>query len=807
MENFLRNLKYGARVLARNPGFTVIAMLTLALGIGANTAIFSLVNTLMLKPLPYKDAASLVVPATVFDRLHTDRGSVSYPDLLDWKAQTDLFDAVGAYSSGTSDVTGGEEPERLKALSVGEGYFEAMSAPPLIGRVFTPQEFLPGPAGRVIVLTHGLWMRRFGGDTTVLNRTIELSGVPYVVVGVMPKDSTWPADAEIIRPNGLGGTPPPMLMRRDNHVMRAVARLKPGVSIQQAQARLTVMAARIAREATHREGTSWKLHSMRDYIVGPIIQRTLIVLGSVLFVLLIACGNIANLLLARGAAREREIAVRSALGAGWNQLAGQFLAESALLTLGGSLAGVAIGYLGLRGLIHFAPPDIPRLGDIRIDLSVLAFTMTLSVLTAIVFGLVPTIKARRVEAVDAFREGGRSQSGGVRGGRMRNLLVVCELTLAIVLLVGAGLLIRSFGQLQNVNPGFSTHNLLTLQVGLPRSRYAGPQVPSAFEQMTASIRRLPGVLSASATGSLPLGGGGGYLGRVFLREGQPDPPASRDAQAQWTVIQPGFFQTLGVPVISGRVFTDRDLKDSSPVIILSQSMAREMFPNQNPLGRRIRSWRDENLYREIVGIVGDLRNSDLAEDPGNCVYIPHAQDSWNSMVFTIRTQGDPYPLLKSIRSEIWSQDPKLAISEIKTMDAIVDEELARTKFSMFLLGVFAAIALLLAAIGIYGVMAYSVAQRTREIGIRMALGASRADVLRMVGNRGLMLAIVGVALGLGGALGLTRFMKSLLFGVSPADPETLTAVCALLIGVTMAACYIPARRATKVEPVEALRYE
>ena len=410
MEHFLRNLKYGARVLARNPGFTTIAMLTLALGIGANTAIFSLVNALMLKPLPYKDAASLVVPATVFDRLHTDRGSVSYPDILDWKAQTDLFEAVGAYSSGTSDVTGGEEPERLKALSVGEGYFEAMAAPPLIGRVFTPQEFLPGPAGRVIVLTHGLWMRRFGGDTAVLNRTIELSGIPYMVVGVMPKDSTWPADAEIIRPNGLGGTPPPMLMRRDNHVMRAVARLKPGVSIQQAQARLTVMAARIAREATHREGTSWKLHSMRDYIVGPVIQRTLIVLlGSVLFVLLIACGNIANLLLARGAAREREIAVRSALGAGWNQLAGQFLAESALLTLGGSLAGVAIGYLGLRGLIHFAPQDIPRLGDIRIDWSVLAFTMTLSVLTAIVFGLVPTIKARRVEAVDAFHEGGRSR--------------------------------------------------------------------------------------------------------------------------------------------------------------------------------------------------------------------------------------------------------------------------------------------------------------------------------------------------------------------------------------------------------------
>lgn len=795
--------------MARNPGFALIAMVTLALGIGANTAIFTLVNALMLKPLPYKDAASLMVPATVFDRLHTDRGSNSYPDILDWKAQTDLFAAVGAFNTAGMDVTDGEAPERLKGLTVGEGYFEAMGSAPLIGRTFTPQEYLPGPAGRVIVITHGLWMRRFGGDAKALNSTMEISGIPHVVVGVMPPDSTWPSDGEILRPNGLGGTPPQFMMRRDNHGTRTIARLKPGVTIQQAQARLTAMAARIAREATHRDGTSWKLHSLRDYIVGPVIQRTLIVLmGSVLFVLLIACCNVANLLLAKGAAREREVAIRSALGAGWKQLAGQFLAESALLTLGGSLAGVAIGYLSLKGLIRFAPPDIPRLDDIRMDFSVLAFAITLAVLTAVVFGLVPAVKSRHIEAVDAFREGGRSQSGGLRRGRMRNVLVVCELTLAIVLLAGAGLLIRSFGQLQNVDPGFSTRNLLTLVVGLPRSRYAPPQVAAAFDEMTSNIRRLPGVVSVSATGSLPLGaGGGGYLGRVFLREGQPDPPASRDAQAQWTVIQPGFFQTLGVPVISGRAFTDRDLKDAPPVIILSQSMAREMFPDQNPLGRRIRSWRDENLYREIVGVAGDLRNSDLAEDPGNCVYIPHAQDPWNSMALTVRTQGDPYPLLKSIRSEIWSHDPKLAISGIKTMGAIVDEELARTRFSMFVLGVFAGIALLLAAIGIYGVMAYSVAQRTREIGIRMALGATRSDVLQMVSRRGLILSAVGVVLGLGGALGLTRFMKALLYGTSPADPGTLAAVCALLVLVTMGACYIPARRATKVEPVEALRYE
>jgi predicted permease len=579
MDSLLRNLQYGARVLARGPGFTAIAMATIALAIGANTAIFSLVNALMLKSLPYHEAARIVVPATVFDRLHTDRGSVSYPDILDWKAQTDLFEAVGAYNGASWDATGTEEPERLKGLAVGDGYFQAMGAGPVIGRLFAAQEYLPGPVGRVVVITYGLWMRRFGGDKTILNTTIELSGVPYVVIGVMPKDSTWPTDAEIFRPNGLGGTPPQSLMRRDNHIMRAIARLKAGVSIEQAQGRLTVMAGRIAEEATHREGTSWKLHSMRDYIVGPAIQRTLIVLlGSVLFVLLIACGNVANLLLVRGGVREREVAIRSALGAGWNQLASQFLAESALLTLGGTAGGIAIGFLGLKALIHLAPPEIPRLDDIRIDPAVLAFTATIAILTAIVFGLIPTFKARQVEAADAFREGGRSQSSGVRRARLRSLLVIAELALAIILLVGAGLLIRSFGQLQNVSPGFATRNLLTLVVGLPRSRYGGPQVSSAFEQMTAGIRRLPGVLSASATGSLPLGGGGGgYLGRVFLREGQPEPPVSSDVQAQWTVIQPDVFKTLGVSVIAGRAFTDHDLKNSAPVIIISQAMAREMF--------------------------------------------------------------------------------------------------------------------------------------------------------------------------------------------------------------------------------------
>jgi putative ABC transport system permease protein len=551
------------------------------------------------------------------------------------------------------------------------------------------------------------------------------------------------------------------------------------------------------------------LHSLRDWIVGPIIQRTLLVLlGSVLFVLLIACANVANLLLVRGAAREREVAIRGALGAGWRRLTSQFLAESALLTLAGAVAGIALGYAGLRALIHFAPPDIPRVGDVRIDMTVLIVTSGLCIATAIVFGLIPAIKARAIAPVDAFREGGRSQSGGVRGGRLRNVLVVCELALSIILLSGAGLLVRSFSQLQHVNPGFPTHNLLTMEIALPRARYGGPpQIAAAYQQITDGIRRIPGVVSAAAASSLPVGGGGGHLGRVFLSEGQPDPPASKDTFAQWNVIQTDYFRTMGIPVRAGRAFSEHDTIDSPLVIVISESMAKEKFPNQNPLGKRIRSWRDENKYREIVGVVGDQRYRGLAEDPVNLVYVPHTQDSWNGLLLAIRTQGDPQALVRSIRSEIWSHDAKLAIADIKTMDAIVDEELARPRFSMFLLGLFALTALVLAAIGIYGVIAYSVAQRTREIGIRMALGASRGDVLRMIGRRGAALAAAGVVCGVGGALALTRLMKSLLFGVSPSDPGTFVAVCAALVVVTLAACYIPSRRATAVEPLEALRYE
>ena len=808
LERLGKDLRYGVRLLARNPRFAAIAFLTLGLGIGANTAIFSLVEGLLLKPLPYRHADQLVVPATIFQRFNSDRGSVAYADVLDWKAQSDLFAAVSAYSPGDVDVTGEGEPERVHVLAVEADYFRVFERPLLIGRSFTAEETLPG-ASRVAVLSHAMWLRRYGGDRHVLGRRLELNGVPCEVIGITRQSSTWPTEAEMLVPLRIAPLKDPDLLRRDNHIFQALARLKQGASLQGAQARLTVMGERLAHQDANRAGTNWKLHPLAAYIIGPTLRQTLLVLfGAALFVLLIACVNVANLLLVRGAAREKEVAIRNALGAGWNRLAAQFMAESLLLSAGGGLAGIVGGYWSLKGLIRFAPEDVPWLDRVHMDLGVMAFTTVLCLATVVLAGVVPAIQAARLEPVEYLREGTRTSSGGRRSGRLRGLLVISELALAIVLLTGAGLLIRSFSRMQRIDPGFSTRNLLTFQITLPHARYeTPPQVAAGFEQITSAIRRIPGVLSAAATSSLPVGGGGYYLGRVFLREGQPEPPATTDTQAAWSVIMPEYFATLGIRVLQGRQFNDHDTQQSPPVVIISRSMAKQMFPGQNPLGHRIRSWRDENLYREIVGVVDDLHYDSLTEKIGNNVYVPHRQDTWGTLAVLVRTTGDPQALLPSLRRQVASVDSRLAIAAVKTMDQIVAAELARPRFSMFLLVIFGATALILAAIGTYGVMAYNVEQRVREIGIRMALGAARADVLKMVAGGAARLAGAGVLGGIAGAAALTRLMRTLLFGVSPTDVQTFALVAALLTFVALAAAYLPARRATRVDPTVTLRTE
>ncbi|RPJ59155.1 MAG: ABC transporter permease, partial [Acidobacteria bacterium] len=669
-------------------------------GIGANVAIFSIVRPVLLKPLPYVDADRVVVPATIFTRYNNDRGSVAFIDIMDWKARGDLFESVAAFHSTSADIAAGEEPERVRALLVDEAYFSVMGAPPQIGRFFTPEENLPnGPP--VAVLGHGLWMRLFGGDPGAVGGRIEIRGTPHTIVGVARPGSTWPADAELFRALGSGGQPTADMLRRDNHEYLAVARLRPGVSIEQAQAKLTAMGAEVAKRETTRAGTNWKLHPLASYIVGPILGQTLIVLfGAVLFVLLIACVNVMGLLLARGAARQREVAIRNALGAGWTRIAGQLLAESALLSAAGAAAGVFTGYWMLKGIVRFAPPDIPRLEEATIDHAVVGFAIGLSAVTTILAALAPAWQAARVDASRSFHESGRGASGGLRTGRLRSLLVVSELALSIVLLTGAGLLIRSFGRIQAVDPGIDTKNLLTMQISLPQARYAGtPQVTDGFEQLAVAIGAVPGVKMVSATSALPLGGGGFYLGRVFLREGQPEPPASADTAGNWKVVRPRFFEVMGISIVEGRGFTPYDTASSTPVIVVSRSMARQMFPDGGALGRRIRSWRDENLYREIVGIAEDTHFDGLTENVSNDVYIPHAQNTWRSLVLLVRTDRDPGEVVNGVRGAMRSVDKKLPAADVRTLDQVMDRNLARPRFIMLLLTIFGLVAVLLAAVG------------------------------------------------------------------------------------------------------------
>ncbi len=806
MRTLIHDLRYSIRTLCRTPGFTGVVIFLLALGIGANTAIFSFVSAVMLKPLPYKDADRLAVPATIFRQLDTDRGSSSMPDVLDWKAQRDLFDAVSAYQGDTFDLTGVGEPERVNGLSVDESYFRVMSAPPLAGRTFSAEENLP-ENNRVVVISEGLWLRRFGADPKAVGMTVDLSGVPHKIIGVMRKDSVWPGDADIWKPSGFA-RPPEWTMRRDNHMFETVAKLHPGVSIAQAQARLTVMGERIAREAEHRAGTGWKLHSLHDWIVPPDVRRILaVLLATVGAVLLIACVNVANLLLARGTARAREIAIRAALGAGSRRLMRLFLSESALLAAAGAVAGLAFAAALMRVLLRLTPDGVPRIEGVALDWRVLGFTAAVSVLTALAFGLLPAAHAVRPARPERFREGAHGL-GGVHGRKLRSALVISEVALTTVLLIGAGLLVRTFVHMLRIDPGVATENLITMQVSLPHSRYketAG--IAGALDQITDSVRHVPGVLSASAVSALPVSGGGYYLGRVFLATGVPDPPAGKDTFGAWNVAQPGYFRTMGIQVLRGRDFDERDGEKSTPVIIISEGMAREMFPGQDPIGKRIRSWRDENVYREIVGIARDTRYYGLTDKPANTVYVPHRQDAWRTMVLTARTKTDPYALLPSIRGAIRAHDPKLTIAEIRTMDQVLSTALSSVRFTTFLLAVFAGLALTLAAVGIYGVMSYVVARRAHEFGVRMALGAQARDVLRNVLGQGIAITLAGITLGILSAAALTRLLASLVFGVSPRDLATFLAIAGAVTVIALAACLIPARRATRVDPSIALRYE
>ncbi|MFL6212370.1 MAG: ABC transporter permease [Blastocatellia bacterium] len=808
---FIQDLRYGVRMLVKRPGFTVVAVLTLALGIGANTTIFSFVNAILLRPLPYKSADQLVVPVSFNPSRGFDNASISYADYIDWK-NADIFEHVAALNLlNVADLGGGNgEPERVQVASVSEDYFAVMRSDAVIGRTFREDDYNPPGPARVAMISYNLWQRRFGGDPDIINQKVYLSGRPLPVIGVTAKDSTWPEDRDVIVPLAVGPNPNADQMRRDNLVWSGLARLKSDVPPAQVNAAMAAIAARLEDQYPEaRGGWSNRIVSLRDYVVGDQLRNSLLVLLAVVgCVLLIACVNVANLLLVRAASREREMAIRLALGAGRGQLIRQLLTESLLLAVIGGGLGFLLAVWGVDLLKSVAPGDLPRLEQVRVSSGVLWFAIATSLATALICGVIPALQSSRTDLQQALKESSRSATGGTRTRFARNALVVSEIALSLVLLIGAGLAIRSFMRVQKIDPGFQVDRLVTMELNAHRARYTDEaRIAAFYKTLIDNLRSAPGVEAVAASSALPLGGGGFYLGRSFLIEGQPEPPAGRDYDANWNVISPRYFETTGIRLIAGRDFDEHDTAEATKVIIINRTLAQQMFGDDSPLGKRIQSWRDEKQLREIVGVVEDVRYYGRDDKLRGLVYVPHAQDSWRSMAVTVRTTADPASAASTLRNRVAEVDKELAVAKLQTMTTVLNRSVAPRRASMLLLAAFGSLAALLACIGIYGVLSYTVTQRAQEIGVRIALGASSGDVLRLVIGQGMKLTLAGVALGLGAAFGLTRLMASLLYSTSATDPLTFVAIPLVLTGVALVACFVPARRATRVDPIVALRYE
>jgi putative ABC transport system permease protein len=814
MEAFLQDVKYGIRMLLKNPGFTAIAILTLALGIGANTAIFSVVNAEILRPLAFRDPGQLMHVATSNVRIHTTNGAISYPDFADWRAQNHVFQDMAAYTDVSFALTGTVQPAHLEAASVSTGLFNLLGVAPELGRTFLPEE--DEPHHHVVILSDRLWKDRFGGDPHIIGRVITLDNSGYSVVGVMPASFQYPLQRE---PAELWSTlgplrestdgSPSMAEHRSAHFLQAVARLKSGVTLAEAQANLDVITASLAKQYPDSDKYSGAhLTSEQEQMTHDIRPALFVMMVAVGFVLLIACVNVANLLLARATARTREIAIRTALGAGRKRVVRQLLTEALLLALMAGALGLLIASWGIAILIRFSPADVPRVASIQMDGWVLLFTMALSLATGMLFGLAPALQVSRANIVDALKEGALSTTAGRGRHTLRSALVVVETALALVLLVGSGLLIRSLLRLQNVNPGFDPHSVMTSDVDLPDAKYSDTQKAQFFRELIPQLRALPGVQAAAAIYPLPMGGD--EIRTTFQIDGHPVAP-SEEPHASLRTVTPDYFATMRIPLLQGRDFSARDEGDSTPVVIINEALARQYFPNENPIGKHIKpsvaSSTPEPLMREIVGVVGNVKFRNLSEEWAPESYVPYAQISFGSMTLVVRAAQNPQSLGKPIAETVRLLDKDLPVYAPKTVEQYLDSTIAAPRFNTFLLGIFAGLAMLLTAVGLYGVISYSVAQRTHELGIRMALGAEPRDMLRLVVGQGLQLAAIGVGLGLVAALALTHFLAGLLFGVTTTDPVSFLAVIALLLVVVLLASYMPARRAMRVDPMVALRYE
>ena len=822
MGTLLQDLRYGARMLRKNPGFTLIAVITLALGIGANTAIFSVVNAVLLRPLPYDEADRLVYLTEGHPKY--DAMSISYPDFTDWRAQNHVFENIGVVNYRDYNLTGRGEPERLRAGQASADLFSALRVQAALGRLFTNEEDKVGTAA-VVVLSHQLWQRRFGGDPLILNQSLTLNDRAYTVIGVMPRGFSFSRRTELWVPIGQLSDQP-SLKPRDNHPgLRGVARLKAGVTLEQARAELDAIAAQLEQQyPDSNKNVGARIIPLLENYVSDVRRALLVLLGAVGLVLLIACANVANLMLARAASRQREMAVRVALGASRWRVMRQLLSESLVLAVAGGGLGLLIAQWGVELILAFSADSIPRTSEIGLDIRVLAFTIAVSMLTGIVFGLAPALQASRTDVNEALKETARSVTGGRH--RLRQALVVAEVSLTLVLLIGAGLLIRSFYRLQQVNPGFVEEHALSFRVQLPVQKYPGEQQwLNFYQQAIEKLRALPGVNEVTLTSRVPMDENDWQSG--FRVVGEPPPAPGQGPSMEVSIVGLDYFHTMGIPLLRGRDFTEQDnrsavnedkvrnlelgdrLRAGLKSVIVDEEFARRHWPNEDPVGQQILWGSGPNDPPiTVIGVVGRVKLYSPNEPAGFPQgYFPFLEMPDNGMSFVIKTTLEPERIIAAARQQVQSIDPDQPIYDVKTLAQRRTESIASQRFNLLLLGLFAGVALTLAVVGIYGVMSYAVTQRTHEIGLRMALGAQTRDVLRLVVGQGMALIAVGVGLGLVGAFALSRLLETLLFGVSSRDLSTFAATAVILAGVALGACFVPARRAARVDPMEALRYE
>jgi putative ABC transport system permease protein len=814
MNTLLQDIRFGLRMLLKSPSVSIVATIALALGIGANTAIFSVVNAVLLRPLPFPEPDSLVVLFETDTQRGQVRGSHSYPNFLDMRAQNTVFENVASYHGSDYVLTGRGEPARLQGAVVTANLFSLLKVQPMLGRAFLPDEDKPTETGRVVIISHKVFQSRFNGDPSIVNQAITLEGKQFTVVGVMPPSFEFPIQNDPVELwttiAGDASGEEPITAQRGAHFLGVIGRLKPGVTEEKAQAEITAIAARLEQQYPDTNTRkSLRLESALKALVGDIRPTLLILLGAVACVLLIACANVANLLLARATSRNKEMAIRTALGASRTRVVRQLLTESVLLSLVGGGVGLLLAVWWSDLLVALGKEDIPRAIHVGMDWRVLGFTLGLSLLTGLVFGLAPAFHSSKTELVESLKEGARGTSAGGFANVFRKALVVIELGFAVLLLTGAALLIQSLWRLQRVNSGLHPENVLTFNVTLPEVKYKSGDQSKFFIDLKQRLESTPGVESASSILPLPLSGD--RFGISFEIEGRPLPPKDHPS-ADFFTTGVGYFKTMGIPIIKGRDFDDRDKHGSTPVIIITETFARQYFPNEDPIGKRIHpgisSYENEDsVMREVVGVVGDVRNRTLSTESKPAYYVPQTQVPFSQMVTVVKTTGEPHGLISAATKEVAAMDHDVPLYSVKSMAEYISTSVAAPRFSTTLLSIFAGVALVLTIVGLYGVMSYSVAQRTNEIGIRMALGAQSRDVLLMIVKQGSILILLGLAIGLIGAFALTRVISSLLFGVTAKDPFTFAAVSVLLAIVALLACYIPALRATKVDPMNALRCE